>query len=99
MPNGFFGKNLPVENEKSEHHYWILYIRISLVTKFQLKLIILIFLDQICSKRVFQSETEKVKTTIEFWIFELVYVPNLNVNWLFWFFGPNLPNKGISGLN
>ena len=33
----------PVENRKNGHHHWILYIWISLGTKFQLKLIILIF--------------------------------------------------------
>ena len=34
------------------------------------------FLDQICSKRVFLVKTGKVNMTIEFWIFELVQVPN-----------------------
>ena len=39
---------------KSEQPQWILQIRISLNATFQLKLIIL-FLDQICPKRVFQN--------------------------------------------
>ena len=39
---------------KSEHHHLILHIGISLGIKFQLKLTILIFLHQICPKRVFQ---------------------------------------------
>ena len=43
----------PVKNGKSEHHHLILHIRISLGTKFQLKLTVLNFFDQICPKRVF----------------------------------------------
>ena len=42
-------------------------------------------------------KTEKVNTTIEFYIFELVYVPNLTLNKQFWILGPNLPKKGIYG--
>ena len=34
-----------------------------------------------------------MKSTIEFCIFKLVYVPNLSSNWQFWFFVPNLPKK------
>ena len=30
--------------------------------------------------------------------FELVFVPNFSLNCQFWFFGPNLPKMGISGL-
>ena len=33
--------------------------------------------------------------TIEFYIFEIALVPNFSLNWQFWFFGPNLPKKGI----
>ena len=29
MPKRFFGQNVQVENGKSEHHHWILHIRIS----------------------------------------------------------------------
>ena len=43
----------PDENTKSEHHHWILHIWISLCAKFQDKLTIFIFLDQICPKTVF----------------------------------------------
>ena len=32
IPNEVFGQNLGVENQKSEHHHWILYIWISLGT-------------------------------------------------------------------
>ena len=41
---------------------------------------------------------KKVNTTIEFCIFELVKKPNFILNWQFWFFGPNLPKKGIYNL-
>ena len=34
---------------------------------------------------------------IDFWIFELVQVSNFTLNLPFWFFGPNLPEKNISG--
>ena len=44
----------PVENIKIEHPHWIWYIRFRLASKFQLKLTVLIFLDQVCPKSVFQ---------------------------------------------
>ena len=43
-----------VKNRKIEHRHGILLIQISLGTKFQLKLTILICFDQIYPKRVFQ---------------------------------------------
>ena len=46
----------PVKNKKSEHHHWILHVRISLGTKVQLKLIIL---DQIWGKRAFPVVNKK----------------------------------------
>ena len=46
--------------QKSEHHHWILHIRIRLGTKFQLKLTILNFFDQICPKREFPVENRKI---------------------------------------
>ena len=67
-------------------------------TKFQLKLAILIFWNKFAQKGCFCSKTEKVNITIEFYIFELVRVPNLSWNWRFWFFGPYFPKKGISSL-
>ena len=45
---------------KSEHHHEILRIRISLGTKFQLKLTILIFLTKFVQKENFQSKMEKL---------------------------------------
>ena len=44
------------------------------------------FLDQIARKEYFRSKTEKVNTTFEFCIFELVLVPNVSLNWQFMFF-------------
>ena len=44
------------------------------------------FLDKTCKIR---SKTGKVNTTIEFYIFEIVLVPNFSLNWKFWIFGPN----------
>ena len=35
---------------------------------------------------------------IKFCIFKLVLVPNFSLNWQFWFFWPDLPKKGFSGL-
>ena len=95
-----FGPNLPkkgilIESEKSEHCHWILHIRISLCIKFHLKLIILTFWTKFAHKGHFWSKTKKVNTTIEFCIFELVYVSSFTLNWQYWQFGPNLPKKGI----
>ena len=75
-PKGVFS----IENGKSEHHHCILHIRISLGTKFQVKLTILIFWTKFEQKEYIQSKTEKVNITIEFSIFELVYVPNFTSN-------------------
>ena len=47
-------------------------------TKFQLKQIILIIWIKFAQKVYFQSKTEKVNTSIEFCIFELIY--NLDHN-------------------
>ena len=62
-----FGPNLPkkdmVKNRKIEHHHWIPLIQISLGTKFQLKLTILIFLTRFAQKGFFWSKTEKVNST------------------------------------
>ena len=64
------------ENGKSGHQHWILHIRISQGTEFQLKLKILRFWTKFAQKGYFLSKTEKVNTTIEFCIFELVYESN-----------------------
>ena len=91
-PKGVF----PVYHRKGEHDRWVLHIRISLDTKFKLKLTILIFWTKFSQKQCFRSKTEKVNTTNEFYIFELVKITNFSLNCQFWFFGPNLPEKGNS---
>ena len=87
-----------VENRKNEHRHWILHIWVSPSTKYQLKLIIWNFLTKFTQKGHFRSKTEKGNTSIEFYILELVKVPNFSLNWQFLIFGPNLPQKGVYGL-
>ena len=72
----FFGphltkKGISNHKQKSEHHHWILHIWISLSTKFQVKLTVLIFWNKFALKGYFQSKTEEVNITIEFCIFGL----------------------------
>ena len=38
---------------------------------------------------------EKENIAIDYWIFELAWVPNFTLNKQFRFFGPNLPKKVI----
>ena len=89
-----------VKKRKSGDHHWILHIEFSLGTKFQLTLTIIIFLTKFAKKgNYFQSKTDKIDTTIEFCIFELVL--HQMPFWInnFWFFWTNLPKKDIYGLN
>ena len=60
-----------IKNRKSEHHHSILHVRISVGTKFQLKLIILIFWTKFAQKGYFHSKRKRVNSIIEFCIFEL----------------------------
>ena len=83
----FVPKGYPVKNTKSEQHHWFLHIQIIVDTKFQFKLTILIFFDQICPTKYLQSKTEKVTITNKFCIYELVLIPNFSLNWQFWFYG------------
>ena len=96
-----FGTNFQkkyTSSRKQKNHYWILHIRISLSTNFQLKLTIAIFWTKFAKKgSYFQSKTDKIDTTIEFCIFELVFVANFTLNKQFWIFGPNLPKEDIYG--
>ena len=39
----------------------------------------------------------KIDSTIEFWIFELVFLSNFTLSKQFWIFGPNLTKKDIYG--
>ena len=69
------------KTQKNDYHYWILHIQISLSTNFQLKLTIAIFWTKFFKKgSYFQSKTDKIDTTIEFCIFELVFVSNFTLN-------------------
>ena len=54
-------KVFPVKNRKSEHQHWILHIRISLDTKFQLKLKILIFWTKFAQEGYIWLKTKKGK--------------------------------------
>ena len=56
------------------------------------------FFEQICPRKIFMVKTEKWNIIIEFRLFKLVLVPNFSLNWQFWFFWPDLPKKGFSGL-
>ena len=55
----------PLRKPKIEHCDSTLHIQISLSTKFQLKLKIVIFRTKFAQKGYFQSQTEKMSITIE----------------------------------
>ena len=61
-----------------------MHVRFRLRTKFQLKFTVLNFSTKLVKKGSFQSKTEKVNITIEFYILKLVCVPNLSLNWQLW---------------
>ena len=89
-----------LKTQKDEHHYWIRHIRISSGTNFQLKLTIAIFWTKFAKQgSYFQSKTDKIDTTIKFYIFELVFVSNFTLYKQFWMFGPDFPKKDIYGQN
>ena len=67
---------------------------ISLCSKFQLKLTILIFWTKLPIKWWFPFKTKKVNTAIGFCTFDIGFVLNFSWKWKFWFSGPNLPKKG-----
>ena len=69
----------------------------SVGTKFQLKQTILIFWTKYAQQG--HSNTEKVNITIEFSMFELIYVSNFTFNKQFWILEPNSPKKVIPGSN
>ena len=75
-----------------------MHIRISLCIKFHFEQAILNFWTKFAQERYLWSKAEKVNIIIEFCIFKLVLVPNFSLNWQFWFFWPDLPKKGFSGL-
>ena len=90
-------KGISNHKQKSDHHQWTLHIWISLSTKFQVKLTVLISWTRFALKDYFLSKTEEMNITIDFCLFELVLEPNFSLRWQFWFFGPELPKKGVSG--
>ena len=44
-------------------------------------------------KCIFGQKWKEVNITIEFCIFELVWVPNFSLNWKCWFFRPKFAQK------
>ena len=81
-----------LNNRKSELHHWILIIQISLGTKFQFKLTILIFL----TRRGFSGLKQKKWTPHIFYIIlhiQISLARNFSSNWQFSFFGSNLHKK------
>ena len=82
---GYFRTQKKKKKEKEkENHHQILHIQINLDSKFQLQQTISIFGENFQKRKSFSSRTEKMNMTIEFFIFELVYVPifSLNCNFL-----------------
>ena len=72
-----------------------MHIRISIGTKFPLKLTILNFWTKFTKDGYFKSKTEKVNITTEFSIFELVYVLNFCLNWQFDLLDQICPERGF----
>ena len=95
----FFRKSiLQVENTKNYSNNWILHIWLSLSTSLQPKLTVAIFWINLPKKSTYlQSKTDKIDTTIEFCIFELVFVSDFTLKKQFWIFGANFPRKHIYG--
>ena len=87
-----------VENAKSEHHQWILLIQISLGSKVQLKLTILISWTKFDQKGYFRSKTKKRTPSMNFAYLNYSRYQISGETDKFWFFGYTLPKKGISGL-
>ena len=83
-----------VKNRKSEHHHWILHIRISLNTKLQLGQNILIFRTKLAQKRFFPSKTEKVNNTIRFLHIRISLGPKFQLKPSILIFWIKSPQKG-----
>ena len=86
-----------VEKRKREHDHSILNTRIILDIQYSFKQCWIC--ENISLKNVFLTKNVKrtyIEFFIEFCIFELVFVPSLNLNWKFWFLGPNVSKNGIS---
>ena len=84
------------KKEENENHLWVLYIWITLGSKFWFQQI---FLNRFPQKMILPVKNrKKMNVTIEFFIFDLVSVPNFRLNWKFWFFELPLPEKDILNL-
>ena len=80
-------KILMVKNRKIEHHHFIPHIQVSLGTKFQLKLTILIFWPDL-PKKGFSGLKQKKWTPHIFYIIlhiQISLVRNFSSNWQFYF--------------
>ena len=82
-----------VWSRKSEHHDWILHIQISLDTKFQLKLTILIFGPNLPKNGYLRPKS--VESDHHHWIVHIrtIHGTKMQFNGQFWIFGPNFHNK------
>ena len=92
------GSYFQSKTDKIDTSHWVLHIRISLCIKFHFEQTVLNFWTKFSQERYLWSKAEKVNIIIEFRLFKLVLVPNFSLNWQFWFFWPDLPKKGFSGL-
>ena len=93
----WFRGSSPVAVRKSEHHHWILHIRINLDTKFHFKQYWILG-PNLPQKGISRQKRKKMNIFIKFRIFKLVEIPNFSLNWQIWLFGLNLPIKSISSL-
>ena len=83
----------PAENGESEHYNWILHIQISLSTKFQLKLTILIFRPNLPKKGICgRKQKKKWISPLNCAYFNQSY---FNLNRRFWFFFDQICPKRI----
>ena len=89
----FFRNGISGQRQKKKHYDKILYIRISLITKFQLKQEVLIFCNKFTQKGYFRFQTEK--NNYHQWIqyIWISLVTNFHLKQQFSIFGPNLPKR------
>ena len=94
-------KAFPVQNRKNEYHDQIPHFLIILGTKFHLKHTILSFWTNFAvnlPQKTTYFGYEKENVSIRTHLFELVWVPNFNLNRQFCISVPNLPKNGTSGI-
>ena len=87
----------PVQKRKSGLHNRIWHLQINSRTNFFHKKTVLSFEWKLPKKSILCSNRKKVGITIEFSIFELIWIPNFILNRQSRFSGPNLPKMGILG--